>query len=89
MERVKETPEMDADYEIVNSRNGRPLYVLRSDTGDGGWSLHSAGQIAMAEIEGDSPNMLLSGPAQWDSATGGWNRPNAADIEHAVALIKK
>jgi hypothetical protein len=53
------------------------LMMVRSDAGDGGWSLHlSAADTKIAS--GDAP-ALLTGPAQWDDAAQEWDRPDAAD----------
>lgn len=59
------------------------LELVRSDTGDGGWSLHAP------ELDGEdgySP-VLASGPAEWDEQArcgyGDWNRPTQADYDAA------
>jgi hypothetical protein len=61
---------------------GSPLCLLRSDTGDGGWSLHTPEQIADADTNDDVPECLLAGPAEWDGDE--WSRPNAEDIATAL-----
>ncbi len=55
------------------------LEVVRSDQGDGGWSIH---------VEGEEPdNCVLSGPSEPDDADG-WQRPNEADFALARDLIR-
>ena len=61
---------------IVNQ--GDDLVLVRSDQGDGGWSLHPAGSTDEQIRDG---NVLVSGPAQWDDDEGDWDRPNAQDYE--------
>ena len=63
---------------------GSPLCLLRSDAGDGGWSLHTAEQIADADANDEAPEVLCSGPAEWDTEADDWSRPNAADIAEAL-----
>jgi hypothetical protein len=62
------------------------LELVRSDTGDGGWSLHAP---ELEDEDGYSP-VLLSDDAEWDDAAehgyGGWNRPNQADYDAAQAI---
>lgn len=58
------------------------LVLVRSDTGDGGWSLHPAGSTDEQIASGDAP-YLVSGPAQW--VDGDWDRPNAQDYAEAHA----
>lgn len=64
------------------------LELVRSDCGDGGWSLHDP---AAEDEDGVSP-VLLSGEAEWvehddqsEWADDGWNRPNQADYDAANA----
>lgn len=66
---------------------GTGLVLLRSDAGDGGWSLHTPEQIADADANDEAPEVLLSGPAQWDAEAYDWNRPNAADCAAATAKV--
>lgn len=56
------------------------LELLRSDQGDGGWSLHIVGD----ESEDD---LVVSGPSS-PKRDGGWHRPNEKDWQVAVALAK-
>lgn len=51
------------------------IEVLRSDLGDGGWSLH----------RGDDAQVLASGEAAWDEERGEWDRPIEADYAAALA----
>ena len=54
------------------------LKLVRSDEGDGGWSLHDGdGQ--------EEPELLLSGTAEKDYR-GEWSRPDAQDIRAALSL---
>ncbi len=58
------------------------LELVRSDTGDGGWSLHNP---ADENEDGYSP-VLLSGPAEWigtEDDYNEWNRPTQADYDLA------
>ena len=54
------------------------LILVRSDLGDGGWSLHAPGTTDEQIAEGHG--ILLSGTANWDT---GWDRPNEADYAAA------
>lgn len=56
------------------------LDLVRSDTGDGGWSLHAP---EMEDKDGLSP-VLASGPA--DMFCGEWDRPNQQDYDLAQAV---
>jgi hypothetical protein len=60
------------------------IYCIRSDQGDGGWSLHLAG----TEDEDGIPPTLLSGPA--NLINDEWDRPNADDYAAAkkAALVQ-
>jgi hypothetical protein len=61
-----------------------PKFVIcRSDSGDGGWSLHQPGATDAEIGNGDAP-CLVSGPAEWDDDKGEWNRPNEADYRAAA-----
>ena len=61
------------------------LIVCRSDTGDGGWSLHAPGSTNEQIASGDAP-YLVCGPAEWDAETQEWSRPNEGD--YRIALIE-
>ncbi len=54
------------------------LELVRSDMGDGGWSMHVVGD------EDDTP--VLDGPSQW-SEDEGWLRPDADDYDVAEQLV--
>lgn len=73
-------------YDTVGTR----LALIRSDTGDGGWSLHTPEQIAHADATDDVAAVLVSGDANWIAETadcyGQWNRPNADDCAEALRL---
>ena len=67
-----------------------PFVLCRSDTGDGGWSLHAPGSTDEQIAEGDAPP-FVSGPSDWQ-AEDGWTRPNADDYCQAIQaynLIKE
>lgn len=72
---------------IIYGFAGSHLCLLRSDQGDGGWSLHTPEQIAEADAADDVPETVLSGPAEWDADADDWDRPNAHDVAKAIALI--
>lgn len=57
--------------------------LCRSDTGDGGWSLHAPGSTDEEIGSGDAP-YLVSGPAGWDEEKGDWSRPDEADYRAAA-----
>ena len=65
--------------DVLIQRQG-DLVLVRSDTGDGGWSLHPAGSTDEQIASGDAP-YLGSGTAQW--VDGDWDRPNAQDYAKA------
>ena len=54
--------------------------LVRSDTGDGGWSLHDPDPT---NPDGWAP--LHRGPAGWNERTETWDRPNENDILVALA----
>jgi hypothetical protein len=60
------------------------LVLCRSDTGDGGWSLHAPGSTDDDIASGDAP-YLVSGPAS--SSNGDWDRPNEADYRAAAEKL--
>jgi len=60
------------------------LILVRSDKGDGGWSLHPAG-LTDEEIATGEAMLLASGTADW--INGQWNRPNAQD--YAIAKMRE
>lgn len=70
--------------------NTHDLVLVRSDTGDGGWSLHPPGSTNEAIAKGDEPT-LMSCPAQkivnyndfQRDYEGEWDRPNQEDYDHA------
>jgi hypothetical protein len=65
------------------------LVVVRSDTGDGGWSLHTPQAIADAKAQDDLPLVLTYGEAAWDEATETWSRPNAEDYAKALKIANE
>ena len=72
----------DGASDVLVQRQG-DLVLVRSDTGDGGWSLHPAGSTDEQIASGDAP-YLVSGTAQW--VDGEWDRPNAQDYAKAKGL---
>jgi hypothetical protein len=56
------------------------LVLVRSDRGDGGWSLYRPFATEEEIREGDTPP-LLSGGATW--VDGAWNRPDVDDYTAA------
>lgn len=61
--------------------------LVRSDAGDGGWSLHAAGSTDEDIAAGEAP-AIASGPSEAD-ADGGWTRPNRADFARAAAAVRE
>ncbi len=57
------------------------LILIRSDTGDGGWSLHLRGH----ETDG-VPEILLSGEAEL-GAGDEWTRPDKRDYDEALSKV--
>lgn len=66
--------------------NAPDLILIRSDQGDGGWSLHTKQQIEEANAHDEAPGYVLSGPATWDDQADDWDRPNVED--YRTALLK-
>ncbi len=64
----------------------RRLQVVRSDWGDGGWSLHPAEATDEAIAEGAAPT-LLTGDAVWIGDD--WSRPNTADYVRALQRLQQ
>lgn len=60
------------------------LVLVRSDTGDGGWSLHLRG-------DADDSDPVAYGPADWVAETedeyGHWSRPDDRDYDDALAKL--
>ena len=63
------------------------IEMVRSDMGDGGWSLHPVGYSDEDYAAGNVP-LLASGEAVADGKTGEWDRPNAADYAAAEESLK-
>ena len=61
----------------------RDLELIRSDMGDGGWSLHLRGD---EDEDGMPNNVLLSGESK-RSDSGEWLRPNKEDYEEALSMV--
>ena len=57
------------------------LYVVRSDEGDGGWSIHANGT---EDEDGLAPVITCGGA---DMIDGEWSRPTKADLADALARI--
>jgi hypothetical protein len=62
------------------------LVLVRSDEGDGGWSLHTPEQIADAQAHNDAPEYMNAGPATL--VDDEWDRPNQEDYIEASLMIK-
>ncbi len=62
------------------------LILVRSDAGDGRWSLYVPDATNRQIASGEAPP-LASGPAEWDADADEWNRPNAADYVAALAAL--
>lgn len=67
----------------------RDLILIRSDAGDGGWSLHTPRQIAAAKAYGEPPEYLVTGPSEYDVARERWVRPNSVDYAEALKACLK
>jgi esterase/lipase len=63
----------------MSEMNASDIELLRSDLGDGGWSLHAP------ESEGWA--LLASGEAE--RTPNGWSRPNAQDYAVAMAAWQR
>jgi hypothetical protein len=64
-------------------------YVLvRSDQGDGGWSIHAPGSTDKDIAAGDAP-YLVCGKARWNDITQTWSRPNLDDFRLAMTKHQK
>lgn len=63
------------------------LVLVRSDAGDGGWSLHAPGSTDEDIAEGDAP-ALLTGEAEMGE-DGEWSAPTAADYAEALVRLGK
>ena len=63
------------------------LEMIRSDEGDGGWSLHDP---ANEDDEGMPKRILLSGPAAWRDelayGCGDWDAPTQEHYDEAERL---
>jgi hypothetical protein len=57
--------------------------LIRSDTGDGGWSIHWKYD---EDEDGIPSQILVSGEATWLSQ-GEWSRPNAEDYADAIEVL--
>lgn len=75
------------DDNVTFGVHGTTLVLVRSASGDGGWSLHTPEQIADADAHDDVPEFLLSGPANWDAEADDWDRPTKADCTAAFSKI--
>jgi hypothetical protein len=61
------------------------LILVRSDAGDGGWSLHAPGSTDDQIAEGDA-SALADGEAEMGD-DGEWNAPTPADYAAALAKL--
>jgi hypothetical protein len=57
------------------------LVLCRSDSGDGGWSLHAPGSTDEAIACGEAP-YLACGPGEMED--GQWSRPDFQDYRNAM-----
>lgn len=64
---------------MTNANNANDLILVRSDAGDGGWSIHAPGLSNDEIAEGDG--LLLCGTATMTD--GGWDAPTANDYAEA------
>lgn len=64
-----------------------PLILCRSDTGDGGWSLHAPGSTDQDIATGEAP--ALTSGASGKNRHGQWLRPNRHDVAHAYIALAK
>jgi hypothetical protein len=69
---------------IVPEVTADDLVLCRSDTGDGGWSLHAPGSTDEQIASGDAP-YLVSGEAE--QVDGEWSRPDAQDYRQALTTL--
>jgi hypothetical protein len=76
----------DESEEFSPEYTAEDLVLCRSDTGDGGWSLHAPGSTDEQIASGDAP-YLVSGPAEMDDETGEWSRPDLADYRAALTEL--
>jgi hypothetical protein len=67
-----------------NLTDTEEMILVRSNLGDGGWSLHAPGTTDEEIAEGDG--LLVCGEAERDS-DGEWNRPNAEDFKQARNIL--
>jgi len=68
------------------SLNDIILYSIRSDLGDGGWSLHTDDQLSTAKDLEEPAELITSGPSE-RGANGEWSRPNTKDFAEAIAKL--
>lgn len=61
------------------------LYLIRSDEGNGGWSLHLKGTTDYEDI---APT-LASGVSVWCDDTNDWSDPTPTDYQEAIEEAKK
>ena len=64
----------------------KDFVVIRSDTGDGGWSLH---WLHDEDEDGMPSSILVSGPSSLDPETGEWQRPGREDYADAIEVLLK
>jgi len=64
------------------------LKLVRSDRGDGGWSLHPP-EATDEEIASGRAPVLASGGSQYHQGAGIWLRPHDVDYQHAYAELAR
>lgn len=62
------------------------LRLMRSDQGDGGWSLHTETQMHAARENEEPADVLLSGPSERNGKE--WARPNRDDLHDALKAME-
>jgi hypothetical protein len=70
---------------IEETKTAYQFVLCRSDTGDGGWSLHPPGSTD-EEIASGEAMSLLGGPSIMEN--GRWNRPDANDFAAAKSAFR-
>ena len=70
----------------TTTRAAKYLILVRSDMGDGGWSLHAPGSSDEDIAEGVA-RALASGTAAMD-ADGEWDAPTEADYVEAIRAYR-
>lgn len=79
----------DYNYDVYFRRGDESccttLRLMRSDMGDGGWSLHTETQIHAGQENDEPPDVLLSGPSE--RRGDDWERPSEEDFLNALKAM--